>query len=316
MSEPSNLPGGSPQERPHLKFNPDVLPEFQRRTDAAELPILRGGKRTVEETDSLIKWIGLVIVVLGIAALIGVISQRRSRAAEAADTAAAAEAADAPASLGQVERDRDRAKALVRAYLGAPTVAARSDYVRRPEQVAPLMHQYYANRRPAPLEVLEFGPVEPHTIEGRPFWIAVAKTPTKPEQGEILLLEKMDSGFKVDWETHVGYNPMSPEQYVEQRPAGKLDFRVYVSRDDYYNGGFEDSDKYLAAKLEFANSSVNLVGYIDKRSRDFSRFLSLVDLKNQVPLILALEWPAGDPGGDPPQVRIQGLTAERWLLLD
>jgi hypothetical protein len=313
MSEPSNTPAGSPEERPHLKFNPDVLPEFQRRTDTAELPILRGDRRTVEETDSLIKWIGVVIVALGIAAIIGVISQRRGRATVAAEATAIP---DVPAIIEQVERDRDRAKAVVRAYLGAPTVAARSEYVRRPEQVAPLMQQYYAERRPAPLEVLEFGPVDPQPLEGRAFWIAVAKTPAKPERGEILLLEKVDSGFKVDWETHVGYNPMSPERYVKQRPAGKLDFRVYVSRDDYYNGDFDDSRKYLAAKLEFADSPVNLVGYIDKRSRDFSRFLNLVDLKKQVPLILTLEWPAGDPGGDPPQVRIQGLAAESWLLLD
>jgi hypothetical protein len=109
---------------------------------------------------------------------------------------------------------------------------------------------------------------------------------------------------------------MTPDDFVGERPKGEIDFRVYASPDDYYNGSFDDREKFLPAKLEFANSAVSLVGYIDKRSPDYTRFLDLVDRQKQVPLILSLEWPPSGSAGNPPQVRIKRVVAERWLLLD
>jgi hypothetical protein len=199
--------------------------------------------------------------------------------------------------------------------LQTATVQSRLSYVRRPQAVEPLMEKYYDKHGIYPLTVLNFDRVEARSIDGRPFWYAVAST---PESSEIVLLEKVGDEFKVDWETHVGLNPISPDEYVEKRPSGKMEFRVYVSPDDYYNGPFADSEKYLSAKLEFANSSVVLFGYLEKKSPDYTKFLKLVDQAKRVALILSLEWPepAADKSSRLSQVHIRELVAERWLFLD
>jgi hypothetical protein len=82
MSEPSKLPGGSSDEssddRQHLKFNQDVLPEFKRRPDSWE-PKPKGAKTEVGadlETDSIVKWVGVGIILLIVAALVGITLRR------------------------------------------------------------------------------------------------------------------------------------------------------------------------------------------------------------------------------------------------
>ncbi|MGI9242538.1 MAG: hypothetical protein ACR2RV_17200, partial [Verrucomicrobiales bacterium] len=178
-----------------------------------------------------------------------------------------------------------------------------------------LMEKHYAGREMNPLEIWSYEHIDPHPNDDVPFWYVVVHS---PESREILLLEKTRDGFRVDWETHVGHNPLPPDAYVRERPAGKMNFRVYVSPDDYYAGKFDERGKLLSAKLEFANSSVNLVGYIERQSPDFSRFLKLVDQRKQVPMILSLEWPTDDGVGvsNPPQVKICELVAERWVIID
>ena len=312
MSESSKPPGNSPGDRHHLKFNRDVLPEFKRRTDAWEHPDqIRADaeKLAQQETDSILKWVGVGILVLVVAAIAGVTMFKKPGAEPGDDTPPEV----TPAAL--VGQERDLAKEAVKAYMGSSTLSARLKHVRRPETVAPLMEAYFGENELYPLKIWNFEQVEPRSIEGRPFWYAVVNT---PEGREIVLLEKTSEGFKIDWETHVGLNPMVPEDYVRERPEGEKQFRVYVSPDEYYNGPFSDPEKYLSAKLEFANSGVTIFGYIEKISPDHSRFLKLVDRGEQVPLILSLEWPQGSEEDSRrlPQIHIRSLVAERWVLLD
>jgi len=308
MSEPSNTPAGPDGEKPHLKFKRDVLPKLTRRSEPVLRPVPTAEKHTLEETDSLIKWIGLAIMVVVVAAAVALVTNWRPGAS--VETAQPVE----PSAAELLELDRQEVRSIAKQYLASSTVIGRLKHVRHAERVAPLMKAYDASRGLLPLETRSFDRVEPYPIDGLPFWYAVVNT---PDSREILLLEKTDEGFMVDWETHVGHNPVSPDAYVRERPRGRLEFRVYVSPDDYYAGLFHDRGNFLAARLEFAESKVYLIGYIERKSADFSRFLKLVDQRKQVPLILSLEWPTDDGVGmsTPPQVKIEGLVAERWVIV-
>jgi hypothetical protein len=297
----------------HLKFNKDVLPDFKRRPDTWD-PKAKGGgggkddKMSETETDAILKWIGLVILILVIAGIVGVTLHNRAGVE-------LQEESSGPSAAEKANQERELAKQIIGDYMAAADVSSRLKYVRRPETVKPLMEKYYLKNDIYPLKVWNYDQVEPRSIDGWPFWYAVVST---PEGREIVLLEKIGDSFKVDWETHVGLNPMRPEDYLEERPAGKLDFRVYVSLDSYYNGPFADTEKYSSMKLEFANSGVVIFGYMEKTSPDYTKFFKLVDEGAQVPLILSLEWPEGSEAnqGRLPQVRIHGLVSARWLVVD
>ena len=311
MSKPSKPSGKPSPDRHHLKFNKDVLPDFKRRQDAWEVD--EGGRRGAQsasdiETDSILKWVGVGIMMLMIAAVIGITLHRGGGGKDDEGPKGLT-----PAQI--LDQERDAVREIVRDYMATGSIAERLRLVRRVEAVGPLMEKFYAEYDLYPLKVWSYEQVEPVSVDGVPFWRVVINT---PEGREELRVEQLQRGFKVDWETHVGLNPMRPDDYLRKKPEGELDFRVFVSPDDYYNGVFSDQDKYLVAKLEFANSGAILFGYIERNSPGFSEFLELVDGGAAVPMILTLEWPGGARGADAqlPQVHIRRMVAGRWLILD
>ncbi len=265
-------------------------------------------KRTLEETDSLIKWIGLAIMVVVVAAAVALVANWRPGASlETAQPVG-------PSAAELLELDRQEVRSIAKQYLASSTVIGRLKHVRHAERVAPLMKAYYASRGLLRSKRMSCDRVEPYPIDGLPFWYAVVNT---PDSREILLLEKTDEGFMVDWETHVGHNPMSPDAYVRERPRGRSEFRVYVSPDDYYAGRSMTAE--IFSQLSSSSPTVRCTSSATSSGSlaDFSRFLKLVDQRKQVPLILSLDWPTDDGVGmsNPPQVKIESLVAERWVIL-
>ncbi|MFT4547544.1 MAG: hypothetical protein ACI8XO_003069 [Verrucomicrobiales bacterium] len=312
MAAPNDLPGKSSGDRQHLKFNSDVLPDFKRRPDSWE-GTPEGGPVEQEqlseaEADSIIKWVGLGIMLLVVGGIIGVTLHNR-KAGDPPDESLSA--------IEEMSADRAHIKEVVKNYMEAKDPSARLAYVRRPDDVWPLMERYYEDNEIYVSKVNSFKLVEPLTIESMPFWSAVAEGSEGPEK---LLLEKVGGDFKIDWETHVGFNPMRPEDFLKERPSGKHEFRVYVSPGNFYNPPFADS-KYQSAELGFPNSGVQIDGYIEKASEDHSSFLTMVfreeatgQPKALVPLILELEWPEETSGL--PQVKINKLVSEHWLVIE
>ncbi|MGI9244756.1 MAG: hypothetical protein ACR2RV_28390, partial [Verrucomicrobiales bacterium] len=136
MPDANDTPTDRHGENPHLKFNRDVLPELTRRVEPAVEAVARTDKHTKEETDSLIKWIGLAIIVIVVAAIGGLVFSQRAK--EPAEQSAASTASDL------LELDRREVKSLVKKYLATATVPDRLKFVRRAEHVAPLMEKHYA----------------------------------------------------------------------------------------------------------------------------------------------------------------------------
>ena len=263
------------------------------------------------ETDSILKWVGIGMILLIVAALLGITLHRGGDEGEA-------EGVDSDATaVAVVGQEKEAVKALVRDYLATETKTERLEFVRRREVVGPLMDQYYAEIEPFPLKALWESDPQPRSIEGYTFWTV---TVTTPEGDENLLVEQLDDSFKVDWETQVGWNPMPPREYLRERPAGDLDFRVKASPDDYYNGRFADQGKWLVVKLRFLQSSEVIFGYIERTSPDYHDLFRLVDQGDKdapVPLILTLEWPGGELAeGQLPQVQIKKLVSGHWLILE
>ena len=290
------------------------MPEFRRRPDSWEIGGEAKGESAAQiETDSILKWVGIGLILLLVAAAIGLTLHKgnKDRAGESAAEPTAAEL---------VALEEEAVKQAVRDYLASGSIEDRLKLVRRAELVRGLMENYYSEIDMYPLVAWDCRVLK-RSFGGIPFWSVVVNTPEGIEQ---LFVEQRGDEFKVDWETHVGLNPIEPVQYLRDRPPGVLDFRVYVSAvRDYYNlGSFANQEeKYLVAKLEFANSRKVVFGYIEKTSPDFTTFLDLVNSARGKPaqLVLGLEWPATEDQGaedQHPQVHIRKLVARQWLIVD
>jgi len=316
MSEPTDPPENPPDgdetddsdEPQHLKFNRDVLPDFKRRPEVWEdgkKKDLRDDVETLAETDSIFKWVGIAIFLIAIATIVGISLRKGKDDVE--------ETNQIQLSAAEIyERDKKMVSDLAKEYLATTTLPDRLGLVRRTNIVQPFMEAYYSENEIYGLKVLNEEKAEPRwSIGGRPFWDVVVNT---PEGKEMLIIEQDGQDFKVDWETHVGLNPMSPEDYVADRPTEAMEFRVFVTPDDYFNGAFSDKDKYLVAKIGFPNSNQVVFGYIDTTTPEISRFRELVDGKRDVKLFLKLQWPEETAENALPQVHIRELVMDRWLL--
>jgi hypothetical protein len=125
----------------------------------------------------------------------------------------------------------------VRAYLAASSWRDRISLVLNPEKVKPLMEARYGGRAwKSPQFDILTGTEPAPTQTG---WVKI----TADVSGSTLdyYLKKSKEGYRIDWETSVGSNPVSPEEFRATKPIKPVRFRVSAKLDDYYNFEFGDA---------------------------------------------------------------------------
>ncbi|MBI2441564.1 MAG: hypothetical protein HYV35_09350 [Lentisphaerae bacterium] len=128
----------------------------------------------------------------------------------------------------------------VRAYLAASSWRDRIPLVLNPEKVKPLMEARYGERAwNAPRFDILTGTEPAPTQTG---WVKIQAD----VEGRTLdyYLKKTKDGYRIDWETSVGSNPVSPEEFRATRPTTPVRFRVLAKLDDYYNYEFRDAQDF------------------------------------------------------------------------
>lgn len=153
----------------------------------------------------------------------------------------------------------------VRSYLAAKTIEEKLRYVRQPEQMRARMEAYYATHPLTPLNCRVVTDYQPLTLENRLFWRVVAAVNEK--QGEAVLLEQIsETEILVDWESHVHYQPMPWETYVQTKPTSTMAFRVVPESSARYLGEFRDETRWACYRLMEKDSEKLLFGYVARNS--------------------------------------------------
>ncbi len=305
-----------------------VSPEIQAELVAANTPL------TVEESwevrgnaevdDSIqvnplrakkahLVWIALLVLV-GIAVTWFFL---RNQEGEGVDqqSVTAAEIDDEIQENASAGRLLDQLEKATRDYCNATNIEEMAQVVRQSERVEPLMRDYYSR---FPFEVdplVRTGDFNPITFEQRgDFWLISALR----ESGKVdhLILEGTEMGAKVDWETHVVYQPIDWDQFTNER-IGEFEgnFRVIARLDHHYSHEFRDSEKYLCLRLSAANSKKILFGYIPRGGELENRFLELMPGgPAEVPLILTLRIPEDleSPNG----ALVTDLVTTTWMFVE
>jgi hypothetical protein len=207
----------------------------------------------------------------------------------------------------------DEVESVVRSYLAADTQEKILPLVRQPERVRPLIEKAWQTRPKKAVKFVRMRMFQPALLDGKPFWVVRAEVEDGP--AENLLLEQTgDAGVKVDWETHVSYQPIPWEDYIANRAADQsFDFRIYVTPDNFYSHEFADSSKWRCFRLTTKDSAEHLFGYVAADS-EAARFLAEACAhapRGTTAAILRLR--RLPESGSPRGVVIEKIVAPRWV---
>ena len=206
----------------------------------------------------------------------------------------------------------------VKGYFSADQIDQRLSYVRQPERVRLLMEKYYQDH---PMKTGEFRQFEKYSaldIEKVPFVYAKVRLQNK-ESHDVLLEQMNDGSFRLDWESHIHYQPITWDDFVRQRPAEPMVMRVAIKPDSFYAYEFRDNQKYDCYQLRAQNSDEYIFGYVVKGSelsiqlRQFFMHTRRLSELNAEPMILQLSFPQG--GASKNCVYIDRLMAPRWVFV-
>ena len=149
----------------------------------------------------------------------------------------------------------------VRQYLAAETLAEKLRYVRHADVMKMRMETYYASHPLTPAKCRVVTDYSPLTVGTKTFWRVVA--PVGNGQGEAILVEQLsDTEVKVDWESHVHYQPMEWDRYAAEKPTAAMEFRVDPEPAFHYQGEFLDEQRWACYRLKEKSSDLSLFGFV------------------------------------------------------
>ncbi len=155
----------------------------------------------------------------------------------------------------------------VRSYMQAATIEEKLRYVRHPEAMKSRMESYYSRY---PLKAAKVGVVtdyKPLTLDNTLFWGVIAEIDAK--HGEALLVEQIaEDEVKIDWESHVNYQPMAWDQYATEQPTTEMSFRVSLEPTVRYLAEFSKEESWVCYRLQAKDSELSLYGYVQRNSQE------------------------------------------------
>ncbi len=209
----------------------------------------------------------------------------------------------------------DTVEATLKQYLAADTMEKILPVIRDPARVKPLIAETWAQHPPVALKFERMTLFQPRDLNGKPFW--GVQVEVAGGQPQVLMLEQTGpTEVKVDWESHVFYQPMPWDRFAVERPTGQTyEFRVNVEHHVVYSHEFADSGKWRCYRLSSRNSKEHVFGYAPVGSelmKTLDYFCSQT-AGNVCALILKLRVP--EQSASPRGVVIEGIAEAGWIRI-
>lgn len=208
----------------------------------------------------------------------------------------------------------DQAAEVLHDFVGAKTPDDKSACVRRPDIVKPLMKKWYGSHPPGKFQWDEWNG-RTFALDGKNF-LTVTFFNNNDLTSFDALFEIPESGRPLlDWESFVGYSPLSWDEFRDIRPVDSMKVRVYFEPSELYYPPFDDTEVFAPARLTDPQSTVPLIGYLRKGSSAALILRHLVHSRHsnaRYPVILKLRFPQGD-NIDPNLVEITDVIQTNWI---
>lgn len=228
-------------------------------------------------------------------------------------------------------RNEDLASKVVSDFLSGAGVEAKLAYVRQPDRVRPLMEAWYQKHPDKPAKADEVLSRDKFTV-GSAYFVKLEMLVTAPDplddkltrsEKRFFVIEEKKTGdsdysYKVDWETTVGYNEMSFEEFKLQQPRTPVPFRLKIRGSDYYNHGFTNQKKWQAAELYYPHAEggkeIVFYGYLERGTQAWRDLAIFTEGINNASVIITLRYP--DDAVSREQVIIDCMVHNSWFYTD
>ncbi len=201
----------------------------------------------------------------------------------------------------------------VRRCFGAATPEAMLPYIRFPDEVSPLMKNWYTSQPYQPTKLRALIRARLMEVNGG---IRLLVLDIEDEQGKsayYVVEQTPNSDMKVDWEVSARYQQMPLPEFQSMRPTQAMPFRVHAMLSDYYNNEYSDENRYLCVELTYpGDPTFKLWAYAERQSPVGIRLSGLLAFGADS-LILDLCYPKGTHSRSSEQVEITALRQSSWF---
>ncbi len=206
---------------------------------------------------------------------------------------------------------------VINAYQAANSPPEKAACVVDAERILPLMRRFYAReaddtdlvgnlvrRTFYELKGVEYA-IDRRTLDdgsGRLIYVAYRRTGKQAQE------------YKIDWESLVGYGELSWDELLSTRPEKPILFRCYANRDNYYNFGYADPQRWNCIRLINHRNGETIYGYVRVGTRAEARISEALRVRSPASLTLRLSFPENIEAGHR-QVRIDEVIQGTWLIV-
>ena len=195
----------------------------------------------------------------------------------------------------------------VESFLGATTVDEILDFTLRDRYQRDRIREYYRTREVKP-QVPKRIAAGGRIVKNGDLWatdVIFSDNSRRP-----ITVQRSESGYRVDWESWVGYSEMTWEEMREARTMTPVLFRVLCSKVQYYNFGFRDEAKWASFRLQSPDREHTLFGYVERRSEEEKRLVRYGDKEGKPrAFIVKIRY---SEGSGPDQVIIDEVLSTGW----
>ncbi len=199
------------------------------------------------------------------------------------------------------------AEPLAMIFLHAKTVAELLPVVRHPKITGPRLQERHPDGMLKPPGMESFAEGGSVILEKS---TAVVKVRTATFEEREVSFFKSAEGWKVDWESWVGWSDMPWDEFMQKQPKTPIRFRLRLKPIIYYNFVFSDDLKWRSYLAESQDGNHRLFAYVERGSR-VDNLINFADNPNGGDYVLDLRFPAENPGSN--QVLIEDRIAEGWV---
>ena len=161
----------------------------------------------------------------------------------------------------QFEADfRDQVWQTVQAFCAAPSPETFLPLVREPERVGSLVKRFYTPENPwKPLPLASRPDLSDLQVHRN---FVVFNLPLTDFGSHPIALEQTSAGFRIDWESFVGYSDLSWAELRRTRPRQPVLLRAVLKPSDYFNLDFPSAATHYCYQISDINSDHVLYGYV------------------------------------------------------
>ncbi len=184
----------------------------------------------------------------------------------------------------------------LRLYLSAASLQDRTPFVMNPEIVEPLIKDRYRGKKWKVPQFEILTKMEP--TPSQTGWVTIEVDVSHiygikgmSSKTMTYYLKKTSAGYRIDWESSEGFNPVTENEFRATKPVSPVRFRALATLDDYYNYEFSNA-KNIAYCIKFSNGDGGFIGYgyIAKNTSVGQKLFQILEDGTSHPMVVELQY--------------------------